>query len=183
MNGMPGLQCLLNKLAAFDDSSEVSAVALKQAKIPIRIAVDDQQVGKGIRDDLAEPTGLPDDLGIDERRRPDDFLRTHNLGANEKLAAVIVLKLSQEVTAKAYLDALRRARVRRRPASSTTEFLSRLYAVPFYEHLDAVDQCIPPWIEDAAAMEEIRSAHWASLPFIMHAGLSRTGFLSFMLFQ
>src|SRR5437016_12141828 len=39
---MPGLQCLLNKLAAFDDSSEVSAVALKQAKIPIRIAVDDQ---------------------------------------------------------------------------------------------------------------------------------------------
>ena len=83
MNGMPGLQCLLNKLAAFDDSSEVSAVALKQAKIPIWIAVDDQQVGKGIRDDLAEPTGLPDDLGIDERRRPDDFLRTHNVRANE----------------------------------------------------------------------------------------------------
>jgi len=129
MNGMPGLQCLLNKLAAFDDSSEVSAVALKQAKIPIRIAVDDQQVGKGIRDDLAEPTGLPDDLGIDERRRPNDFLRIHNLGANEKLAAVIVLKLSQEVTAKADLDACG-AREFKRPKAGfcTTEFLSRLYA-------------------------------------------------------
>ena len=105
MNGMPRSQCLFNKVAAFDDSSEVSAVALKQAKIPIRIAVDDQQIGKGARDNLAEPTRLPDDLGIGERRRPDDFLRAHNLGANEKLAAVIVLKLPQEVSAKADLDA------------------------------------------------------------------------------
>jgi len=105
MNGMPRSQCLFNKVAAFDDRSEVSAVALKQVEIPTRIAVYDQQIGKGALDDLADLAGLSDDLGIDERRRPDDFLRTHNVRANEKLAAVIVLKLSQEVTAKADLDA------------------------------------------------------------------------------
>ena len=102
---MPRSQRLFNKVAAFDDRSEVCAVVLKQVKIPKWIAVDDQHIGKGARADLAEPAGLSDDLGIDERRRPDDFLRTHNVRANEKLAAVIVLKLSQEVTAKADLDA------------------------------------------------------------------------------
>jgi len=114
MNGMPKSQRLLNKLAAFDDRGGVNAVALKQAKISIRIAVDDQQIGKGARDNLAEHTRLPDDLGIGERRRPDNFLRAHHLGANEKLAAVIVLKLSQEVTAKPDLDT-RSARKFNRP--------------------------------------------------------------------
>jgi hypothetical protein len=57
MNGMPRSQCLFNKVAAFDDRSEVSAVALKQVEIPTRIAVDDQQIGKGARDDLADLAG------------------------------------------------------------------------------------------------------------------------------
>jgi hypothetical protein len=102
MNGMPRSQCLFNKVAAFDDRSEVSAVALKQVEI--------RHGSPSTINRLAKARGtispiLPDDLGIDERRRPDDFLRTHNVRANEKLAAVIVLKLSQEVTAKADLDA------------------------------------------------------------------------------
>ena len=46
MNGMPRSQCLFHKVAAFDDRSEVSAVALKQVEIPTRIAVDDHRLAK-----------------------------------------------------------------------------------------------------------------------------------------
>src|SRR5580693_2640080 len=88
------LRVTLHKTAAPDDRRDMRALVLEQAKVSIGIAVYDQKIGERARGDLAEPAGLADDFGVDQRRGPDDLLRAHHLRADQELAAVIVLQLA-----------------------------------------------------------------------------------------
>jgi len=78
----------------------VLALALQQAEVAERIAVDDQQVRERTRRDRAELTRAPEQLGADHRGRADDLERRENLRADLELARLIGLELAEQIAAE-----------------------------------------------------------------------------------
>jgi hypothetical protein len=87
------------------DGRQMPSLVLKQLEIGYRVAVHEEQVGDGTGLDDAEPTRHADDLGADEGRRANGVQRAHHFGAQQKLPRLLLLQLTQEVTAEADLDA------------------------------------------------------------------------------
>src|SRR5690348_617603 len=99
------LERILVELAGLHDHRQVLALVEEELEILQRIAVDHDQVGKSTGLDDAELAFLPQDLGADRRRLPDDLERLQHLGAENELAALLDLELAQQVAAVADLHA------------------------------------------------------------------------------
>src|SRR5450755_1049594 len=107
------LQLVLVEAAALDDRRQMRTLVLEQAQILVGVAVDNEQVCVGAGHDLAEQARTLHDLGIDDRRGVDDFVRLHRLGSDQELAALIDLELAEEVAAEADLHARSAAELER----------------------------------------------------------------------
>src|SRR4051812_25256170 len=99
------MQRALVEPSALHDDGEMRALVLKEAEILQRVAVDDEEVGIGAGGDDAELTLHLQELGVDERRRADDLEGRQDLGADEKLAALMDMHRAEKVGAEPDLDA------------------------------------------------------------------------------
>src|SRR5215471_5129850 len=90
---------VLVKAPALHDGREMGALFLEQAEIAERIAVHHEQVCEGPGRDHAELALLAQDASTDGRGRLDHLERLHHLAADQELAALLDLKLPQEIAA------------------------------------------------------------------------------------
>src|SRR5262245_55409610 len=83
-------------------------LALQQAQILERIAIDNQQIRAGTGHQLAELPLTLQDLGVDPGRRADDLTRRLPIPfvvADQELAALLLVQLAKQVGAEADLNA------------------------------------------------------------------------------
>src|SRR3979411_216734 len=103
-------------MTALDDRRDMRALVLKQAEILVGVAVDDQQVRISARHDLAELARTLHDLGVDDSRGVDYFVRLHRFGPDQELPALIVLKLTEQIAAEPDLHSRRDTKLERAQA-------------------------------------------------------------------
>src|SRR5438105_3773359 len=76
---------------ALHDRGEVSPLFLEKLEVLHRIAVDDQKIRMGARNELAELARTHKDVRVHDGRGTDDLGGRHDLRADQELAALIVL--------------------------------------------------------------------------------------------
>src|SRR3979409_1725365 len=75
------------------------ALIAKQRKVFQRIAVDDDDIGKGAWLQCAQLAGYAQDLGPDRGRRTDDFDRRDDLLADGELLRLVPMQFAQQIAA------------------------------------------------------------------------------------
>src|SRR5262245_4329805 len=103
---LPSLQPVLVESAALHDHRKVLALPLQQLQVLQRIAVDDEQVGKGARLQAAELALHAHDLGADRGSRADDLGRRQHLRAERELLRLRHLQLAEQIGAVCDRDAV-----------------------------------------------------------------------------
>src|SRR5262249_18467130 len=99
------LQPVLVEAPALHDDAEIFALLLQNAEVLERVAVDDEEIGKGTGLEAAELAHLAHDLRPDQRGGADDLDRPLHLRADDELARLLGLQLPQEVGAVGYRHA------------------------------------------------------------------------------
>src|SRR5450755_3038557 len=117
------LQLVLVEAAALDDRRQMRTLVLEEAQILGGIAVDDEQICVGARHDLAELSRTLNDLGVDDSRGVDDFVRLHHLRPDQELAALVILHLAEQIAAEADLHAGRTAKLERAQARGKNDLV------------------------------------------------------------
>src|SRR5712691_5425059 len=83
--------------AAFQDRQERPFRRFEQCEILEGVAVDQQEIREGARPQAAELALLPQHSRSDQRRRADDLQRRQHLTAQAELAALLYLKLPEQI--------------------------------------------------------------------------------------
>src|SRR6185503_10845384 len=104
---------VLEPASGLHDPRDVRALVLEDAKVAIRIAVDDEQVGVCAGYELAELALAAHDLRIDERRRLNHFVRRHRLRTDQEFLALVDLQRAEQIGAEADAHASRAAELER----------------------------------------------------------------------
>src|SRR5437870_5046463 len=93
------MQPVFVEASALHDHGEMLTLLLQDAQILEWIAVDDQEVRESAGLEAAELAHLAYDLGSNQRGSADNLDRLLHLGADEELARLLALQLSQEIGA------------------------------------------------------------------------------------
>src|SRR5215471_116890 len=92
-------QAMLVKYATLHDGGQVRALVLEQLEVVERVAVHQKEVGEGPRGNHPELALLAEQSRRNRGCRLDDLEGLHHLTADQELAALLVLQLSEEIAA------------------------------------------------------------------------------------